>query len=235
MSLKRILGTILVSRMAGRGMRRGGMGSSSMLGGLGYRRGGMGGKAGLAALGYMAYKAYRDHQSRAPASGSSGTRTAGAAGSTSGLGGLSSMLHDLADRLGGADQPAPQDDLREDERLAEAVSDETALLLIRAMITAAYSDGALSQDERARIMGQIDEAGGTAEDRAVMEREIANPQPLETLLAQVSDSQTAEEFYLASCAAVDGTTPANHAYLSDLKARLKLSAEQAEAAEEMTA
>ncbi|MGF1551771.1 MAG: tellurite resistance TerB family protein [Paracoccaceae bacterium] len=227
MSLKRILGTMLATRMGGRGRRSGALGTASMLGGLGRRRGsGMGGKLGLAALGYMAYQAYRDHQSRS--GGSSG------AGGQSG-GGLMGMVQDVVGRVtGGApterrgDDAVPGDGaaLQEEARAAEALSDDTALLLIRAMVTAACSDGSLSMDERQRIMDEIDAAGGDEEDRAVMEREIANPKPLDELLAGVDDEETAEEFYLASRAAVDGGTEANRAYLAELRRRLGLSDEQ---------
>jgi len=242
MSLKRILGTMLATRMAGRGRRRGSLGTAGMLGGLGSRRrSGMGGKLGLAALGYMAYRAYQDHQSRS--TGSAGTGTGGSQGRGGRSGSLTDMVQDVVDRVTGGGSssggaaahasPGPEAEMHEEARAAENMSDETALLLIRAMITAAYSDGAMSTEERQRIMGEIEQAGGDAEDRAVMEREIANPKPLDELLAQVNDQETAEEVYLASRAAVDGETEANRAYLADLRRRLDLSEEQVAEAEEL--
>ena len=235
MSLKRILGTMLATRMAGRGRRRGSLGAAGMLGGLGYRRRPrIGGKMGLAALGYMAYRAYQDHQSRTAGRARGGS-------SPSSAGGIGGMVQDLADRITGsasgdtrgAMAGGAEEDLRDDERAAESFNDETALLLIRAMITASYSDGAMSTEERQRIMQEIDEAGGGAEDRRTMEREIANPKPLDELLAQVNDGETAEEFYLASRAAVDGETEANRAYLADLRQRLGLSEQQAAEVDEL--
>ncbi|WP_111537181.1 tellurite resistance TerB family protein [Palleronia aestuarii] len=241
MSLKRILGTVLASRLAGRGRRRrGGLGSSALLGGMGYRRRpALRGKAGLAALGFMAYRAYRDHQARNP--GTAGVQTAGT-GATQTDGGIGGMVNKLVDTISGAtsstateaEEPSAAE-LREDEQAAENLSDAKALLLIRAMITAAYSDGALSSEERERIMGEIAEAGGDAEDRQVMEREIANPKPLDELLRDVQDKETAEEFYLASAAAVDGETEANRSYLETLRQRLDISEEEAREVEELTA
>ena len=238
MSLKRILGTMLATRMAGRGRRRGAMGTSAMLGGLGYRRRPMmGGKMGLAALGYMAYRAYQDHQSKAKGS-------ADGMGQSSSGGGLAGMVRDVADRLGvdttggggtGAAPGGTEEDLRQEEQAAESFSDRTALLLIRAMIAAAYSDGAMSTEERQRITQEIEEAGADDEDRRVMEREIANPKPLDDRLAEVNDGETAEEFYLASRAAVDGETEANRAYLLELRQRLGLSEQQAAEVEELAA
>ena len=228
MSLKRVLGTMLATRMAGRGRRRGALGTAAMLG-LGRRRG-MGGKLGMAALGYMAYRAYQDHQARGGGSTGGGSR-----------GGIGGIIQDVADRITGTGatpgqdpagaQPDAASELREEERAAAEFSDETALLLIRAMIAAAYSDGALSQDERARIMQEIDQAGADAEDRAIMEREIANPRPLDVLLRQVNDQETAQEFYLASRAAIGGETTQNRAYLADLRQRLGLSEEDAQEVE----
>ena len=237
MSLKRILGTMLATRMAGRGRRRRSLGTSAMLGGLGYRRRPIiGGKAGLAALGYMAYQAYQDHQSRTAG------RTGSAAASTS-SGGIGGMVRDIADQITGSGSSQAgtagaaagdgAEDLRDDERAAESFSDQTALLLIRAMIAAAYSDGAMSNEERQHIMKEIDEAGADAEDRRVMEREIANPRPLDELLAQVNDEETAEEFYLASRAAVDGEADANRSYLEEVRRRLGLSEQQAAEVEEL--
>ena len=194
----------------------------------------MGGKLGVAALGYMAYRAYQDQQSKSGAS-------AGSSGSARGGSGLSGMVQDVVNSVtggsqshaGGTPAAANEEDMREEAQAAENLSDDTALLLIRAMITAAYSDGSLSTDERQRIMGEIDSAGGDAEDRAIMEREIANPKPLDELLTKVNDEETAEEFYMASRAAVDGETEPNRAYLADLQRRLSLSDEQVAEVEEM--
>lgn len=231
MSLKRVLGMMLASRMAGRGRRRGSLGTAAMLGALGGRRRGMSGKLGLAALGYMAYRAYQDHQAR----------TGGSAAGPGGQGGIGGMIRDVADRItGGAvsgsgpagAQPGPSE-FGEDERAAEQFSEDKALLLIRAMITAAYSDGALSESERARIMREIEQSGADPEDRRIMEREIANPRPLEELLGQVRDHETAEEFYLASRAAVDGETEQNRSYLATLRQRLGLSEEEAAEVEQL--
>lgn len=247
MALKRVLGMMLASRLAGRGRRRGGLGAAGLLGGLGYRRRrGLGGKLGLASLGYMAYRAYQDHQKRTAGASSGATSGAGvtSGGSSGGIGG---MIQDAADRLtgggassGGSAQPEPrgaepEPDLSEDEAAAERVSDDEALLLIRAMIAAAHADGVLSEEERVGIMGQIDEAGADEADRRVMEREIADPKPVDELLAQVRDEETAQRFYLASCAAVDPDTERNRAYLSDLRRRLGLSEEEAAEVEELTA
>lgn len=182
--------------------------------------GGLGRKAGMAALGYMAYRAYRDRQGGGADIGSP---------DTSG-GGIGAMLGDLANRfgLGGAQEPADAPG-PEDEQAAEAFSDDKALLLIRAMIAAAHSDGVISPDEHARIMHQLDEAGADGEDRRIVAQEIAAPRSLDALIGQVADYETALEVYLASRTAIEGATQAQRAYLSTLRERLGLS--EADAAE----
>lgn len=274
MSLKRILGSVLASRLAGRGRRRHStLGPAALLGGLGYRRRPrLAGKAGLAAMGYMAYKAYRDHQANNP-QGQAGQSPAGqgqatasnprpGGGNPSGTsGGIGGMVQDLVDKVsavasqgsgtaqGGGNQgqrpasavgsdpePEPTEaELQQDAAAADRIDDDRALLLLRAMITASYADGAMSSDERQRIMSHIAETDATEEDRRVMEREVANPKTLDELLTQVNDTETAEEFYLASSAAVNGETEANAAYLETLRQRLLISKEDALEIDELTA
>jgi len=223
MTLKRVLGTLLASRMSGRGGGRGGLGSAAMLGMLGGgRRGGIGGRAGLAGMAFMAYQAFQAQQTRASGSAGSGNEA-------SDSGGVRGMFGDLANRLGiGGSEPIGEGPSHhapdpEAEQAAAQFSDEKALLLIRAMITAAHSDGSISPDERAHIMHQLDEAGADSEDRRTVEREIENPKSLDELLVQVRNQQTAQEFYLASRAAMDRESEAQRAYLASLRQRLKLS------------
>ena len=248
MSLKRILGTMLATQMAGRGHRRG-MGGAAMLGGLGYRRKPrLSGKLGLAALGYMAYRAYRDHQAKTGGATTGGTTTGGTTAGASGASGsggqtLGGMIGGFVDSLTGdagraTSQPeaaAADEDLSRDAAAAEGMDERRALLLLRAMIASAYADGALSSAERERIMGAIDDAGGTEDDRHVMEREIANPKSVDSLLSEVSDRETAEEFYLASAAAIDVEAAGNRAHLDDLRRKLGLSKDDADEIEAMAA
>lgn len=253
MSMKRILGMMLASRMAGRGMRggtkSGGLGGLASIGLLGGR------KAGLVALGYMAYRAYQDRQARtgdvqpqsAAGSGRASSGASGGLGSAASGAGLAGMLggivKSLSDTLGGGQgaqagrEPVGAREgtgasskvafTPEDERAAETFSEETALLLVRAMVAAANADGAITAEERERIMSQANEAGADAEDRRALEAELAHPRPLDELLGQVRDQETAEEFYLASRMAIDGATEANRAYLAGLRERLGLAEQDA--------
>lgn len=219
MSLKNILGLLLASRMAGRGGRMGGLGSAASR------------KAGMAALAYMAYRAWQDHQGR------SGP-IRGAAGQGGGIGAMiGSVMDSLTGQQGGASQGVGQS-VQQDGRAGEApedlISDTRALLLLRGMVAAAWADGAMSLDERQRILDQLDAGGADEADRRLVEREIAHPLPLDRLLEQVRDQETAEQFYLASRAALDPATSANRAYLFTLRSRLNLSDAEVREVEDLT-
>jgi uncharacterized membrane protein YebE (DUF533 family) len=109
---------------------------------------------------------------------------------------------------------------------AARIDEGRALLLIRAMIAAANADGRITPEERQRIVAQVDEAGGDAEDHRVIEQELANPKPLDPLLAEVRDHDTAQQFYAASRAAMDGESPTQTSYLDYLRNRLGLPPEE---------
>ncbi len=242
-NLQRMLGALLASRLSGRG-GHGGLGQAAAAG-LGGRM--LKGKAGLAALGYLAYRAYRNHQASGPAgaaadaSGGSGSQSPGSQSLGARIGGVIDRFTGGASGGGGfgqasAGQPAAGQSTAGPEPAPEApVSDARALLLIRAMIAAAQADGEITSDERARIIDQLDARDADSEDRRILERELADPKPLDMLLREVDDRDTAQQFYLASRAAVDGSAPTQKAYLDYLRQRLALSAEEVEAAESLTA
>lgn len=161
-------------------------------------------------------------------------RSGGDLGRRSGgdLAGRSGGSGDLAWRSGGSADPMAGP---VPEPIPElAVSDGRALLLIRAMIAAAQADGEITPDERARIVGQLDAADADSDDRRLLERELADPKPLDALLREVRDRDTAQQFYLASRAAVDGSAPTQKAYLDYLRQRLGLGDDEVQAAESLT-
>ncbi|AWB09143.1 DUF533 domain-containing protein (plasmid) [Azospirillum humicireducens] len=194
-------------------------------------------KAGLASLAYLAYRAYQDSQRPAPA----GSRPPPAAGGPLGgildrlgLGGVfggasggsmgGSVLGGgvmgggatggLGDRLAGVLRGGtPEPDL----------GDAKALLLIRAMIAAANADGRISPDEQRRILDSLDAAQADLEDRRIVEAELRSPRPMDDIVREVRDADTAEQVYLASELAVRGGSEVDRQYLAYLAARLGLS------------
>ncbi|CAO3441128.1 tellurite resistance TerB family protein [Azospirillum endophyticum] len=199
-------------------------------------------KAGLASLAYLAYRAYQDsrspaapgHPSSAPApvaggglgglldrlglgGGAAGSATGGALGSVLGgvLGraGAGGAVGGLGERLAGVlrgGQPEPD------------LGDAKALLLIRAMIAAANADGHISPDEQRRILDSLEAAQAEPEDRRIVEAELRAPRPLDEIVRDVRDPETAEQVYLASELAVRGGSELDRQYLAYLASRLGL-------------
>jgi uncharacterized membrane protein YebE (DUF533 family) len=220
--LQRLLGGMLASGMGGRSPRGPAFAASPF---IGSRSSGMGGfrkTAGLGALAYLGYKAWQEYQKNNPgaAGGGSAGAASGTSGTTSQSGGpsLGERLGDLLG-MGGASQPGSQA-----EPEPATLDDAHAILLIRAMIAAANADGEITPDERQRITGRLDQAGAGADERAVLERELASPRSADQIIQEVHDQETAEQVYLASRIAMNPDTPAEKAYLDFLAARLEIPA-----------
>jgi len=232
----------LAGGMLGGGM--GGLGGMGGMGGMGARRGGGGGlarTAGLAGLGYLAYKALNQNQNQGRMSSGQG------GGAQGGLGGLLGAItgeggqsggggrsahgeRSLGDRLGDALGSGRSDELPEG---AEQLSDNKALLLIRAMIAAANADGSISGEEEERILAKLDEAGADQDDKRLIQQELRSPRSLDDLLREVRDPETAQQFYLASRAAIGGDTRTEQSYLTFLRDRLQLDPAEAEELEQL--
>lgn len=105
-----------------------------------------------------------------------------------------------------------------------AASDETAHLLIQAMIAAAKADGGIDYGERQRILAELTDDGAGDEERAFIQSEMEKPLNLDALVSRVSGPHMAEEVYAASLLAIEVDTPAEQKYLQDLAARLHLDA-----------
>jgi len=213
-NLQNILGSMLATGMGGRSARGPVFASAART--PSGSRGGFGQMAGMASLGYLAYKAWQQHQGQNPAQ-APGERMYGEAR------GARKEGRSLGDRLA--------DHLRQGPVAEEAgmqVSDEKALLLIRAMVAAANADGEISQTERDAILGLVDQAGGSTEEREMLARELKDPPSLEDVVARVRDMETAEQVYLASEMAIVPDGKAEQSYLRYLADRLNLSPERVE-------
>jgi uncharacterized membrane protein YebE (DUF533 family) len=106
----------------------------------------------------------------------------------------------------------------------EAVSNEDALLLIRAMIVAANADHAVDDVERHAILGKVIASGLGAEEHSFIEKELANPLDLRALVAQVKSPEMAEQVYAASVLALEVDSDAERNYLQRLVSALNLDA-----------
>jgi uncharacterized membrane protein YebE (DUF533 family) len=105
----------------------------------------------------------------------------------------------------------------------EAVSDRTATLVVRAMVSAAKADDEIDAGERQRILGKIQEDGSAdPEEIRFLEQEMARPPDPDGLAAEARDPAVAAQVYAASLLAIKVDTPAEQAYLRDLAGKLGL-------------
>ena len=100
---------------------------------------------------------------------------------------------------------------------------EQARVLVRAMVAAAAADGAIDDEERARILAHLAANGASAEERAFVEREMAAPARPEAIAAS-AEAMAAEQIYAASLLAIDVDTESERQYLDRLARALGLEA-----------
>lgn len=149
----------------------------------------------LALIGGLAYKAYQNYQQGQPAP--AGAVPAQAA----------------------ALQTAPQGSGFE----PAAVSNDQAMLLIRAMIAAAAADGRLDATEQQKILGGLKQAGLEAAAQQFLAREIEKPASIDELADAVSSEEQAVQVYTAARVTVDPDQEEEHEFLAELAAALDIS------------
>lgn len=152
----------------------------------------LGGLAAIAGLGYQAYRNYQ--QGKAPAT-------------------------------------AAADAAKEPELLAppassgfetEAVSDDFALTLVRAMIAASRADGHIDAAERAHIMDRLRVSGIGGDAAAFLEKELADPIDIDGIVASAKTEEQRVELYTASRLTIEPNSRAERGYLDLLAGRLGL-------------
>ncbi len=104
----------------------------------------------------------------------------------------------------------------------QAETDEP-VLLIRAMIAAANADGQIDGNEMGAIINYLEEAGMTGEERDFIEKELASPKSIDSILPQVQGEDLANQIYAVSLLAIEVDTKAERDYLRYLQARLGIS------------
>ncbi|MEM1112187.1 MAG: tellurite resistance TerB family protein [Pseudomonadota bacterium] len=155
---------------------------------------------GLAALGGLAWKAYQGYQ---------------------------------AEQQNGARTPTNQTPVDEsvwrgltpegfDLDPSESQPDSRALLMVQAMIAAAYADGHMDTGERERILQQVDAMQLDREEKALAFDALSDPLSLKDLCARVDCPEVAAEVYLASLMAMDRERLGADIYLEALSFRLGL-------------
>ena len=142
---------------------------------------------------------------------------AGLAGIFAAMGGAAAMggkgVGDMLDGFGKAAPAAPE-------------AEESAGLMLRAMIQAAKCDGDIDDAERAKILETVGE-DADAEDMAFIQAQLAAPVDVESLAADTPDAQKFQ-LYAMSMMSIRVDTPAEKAYMSALADALGIDAQTAQ-------
>lgn len=180
---------------------------------------------GLAAVGGLAWKAYQSYSAK-----SQGVQQPTADQQPSinnqqpqALG----NVHAQPATLQHAPQQAAQFDFApariQQQQFEEVIQDSNPngqMLLMRAMITAAHSDGHIDNDERQRIFAQVESMELSVEEKATLFDELRKPLDINSLVSQVPNAQTGIEVYAASATALDLQHEDSQAYLQALANQL---------------
>jgi uncharacterized membrane protein YebE (DUF533 family) len=108
---------------------------------------------------------------------------------------------------------------------AAEVDEGRARLLVRVMVAAANADMRVDEQERARILGKLDEAGADPAAREFVERELRAPMTLEEIAREVSGPDVAAQVYAAALGAIDVDKATERRFLQALAERTGLDAE----------
>jgi uncharacterized membrane protein YebE (DUF533 family) len=196
MDAERLLGNLLGGTLS---RALGGRGSSIFRGGSLTSRANLGvGLLGLAMAAFEHYQQQSRHPAAPPAGGTPPPPPANDPAATPQTG-----------------MPPPPPPPASPDRQADAI------VLIRAMIAAAQSDGRIDDDERSRIMRAA--TGLSQEERAFLDRELASPHSIEQLAA-ASRPEIATEIYAAASHAIVADGDAERAWLYRLADALHLDA-----------
>ncbi len=183
-----ILGSILGAVMGGGSSNSGGGGLGDMLGGAARQMQGGGGMGGLGDL--------------------LGGLLGGGGGSSSG-GGLGDLLGMAMKQFGGDSTPSPANF----NEIEPQQANEQALILVRAMINAAKSDGQVDSEEQQKIVAKL---GDVSQDEIdFVQRELAAPLDVDAFVREVPPGM-AEQVYTVSLMAIDLDSNPEAQYLNQL-------------------
>jgi len=104
----------------------------------------------------------------------------------------------------------------------QAMSNDTAVRILRAMIAASAADGRIDERESEKILSTFRQSGADREAEAFLTREIQSPATAAILAEGVRSETEAIEVYTAARIAIDPDTPAEQNFLADLAERLRI-------------
>ena len=152
----------------------------------------------LAAIGGLAWKAYQQYAQKSSAA-------------------EPSTAHPRSGNFNYHSTPMQQQSF---EHVVEDDNEGGQLLLMRAMIAAAYADGHIDEQERQRIFAQVENMDLQTHEKAMLFDELRQPMSLSELVNAVPNVQTGIEVYAASASAIDLSQPISGQYLDALANKL---------------
>lgn len=152
---------------------------------------------GLAAIGGLAYVALRNYQQGKPV--------------------VQGTIDDVTSLLGMGKAP---------EGFAEAggTIEDTAEILLRAMVAAAYADGEMSPEERTMIVGQLDSMGLGQAEKSFLDGVLAAPVSIKIIAASCTTDEMKAQAYIAAHLGMNVDTAAEATFLKDFAQALGLEA-----------
>lgn len=106
----------------------------------------------------------------------------------------------------------------------DAEEQQLGLLLVRAMIAAARSDGRIDGDEISKIKEALKAAGADGDEQSFLIDHLGRPDDLDEIAAEARGPELASEVWLAARLTIDPDTPAEQQFLKTLAEKLGLGA-----------
>jgi uncharacterized membrane protein YebE (DUF533 family) len=102
------------------------------------------------------------------------------------------------------------------------VSNDDAILFIRAMVAAAAADGRIDSKEQARIVSSLGQVGLDHEAEEFLAHELNNPATVDDLARAVTSPDQALQVYTAARIAIETDTATERAFLANLAQALRI-------------
>jgi uncharacterized membrane protein YebE (DUF533 family) len=109
-----------------------------------------------------------------------------------------------------------------------AITNDSALLYIRAMIAAAAADGRIDEKEQAKIMGGLKQAGVEQGAHEFLVRELQNPATIDELAAACKSPEEAVQVFTAARISIDLDNQEENDFLVALATKLGIDGKLAE-------
>lgn len=198
---------------------------AGMLGGALAKKAGLGGIAkvgGVALVGTLAYQAwqrYQQQQQQLPPD----QRSAGGIRDT--LGGVLGNIPGVGDFMKAAESNSAAASAGfGSNTLSAPAQNALGTAVLTAMIAAAKADGQVDQAESQKILGQMEQAGLSSEEKAFLLGELAKPLNVEDVAKLATTPEVAAQLYTASAIVIDQVNDQERNYLAMLAQRLNIPA-----------